>query len=255
MAVDADDVSGPAIVGLAENFAHGARVESHRHARGQLLHAIGGVMTVDVPDGAWVVPPERALWLPPNLVHGIRMSGPVAMRTLYLVPAVAQHLPATCHVVAVTPLLRALILDLVEGRAAQDEARRTLVTTLFLDELATLPALPLSCPMPADPRLRRVCRALAARPAARADLDACAALAGMSRRSFSRHFRDATGMSPDEWRSQNLALTGLERLAAGQSVTQVALDLGYASPGAFSAMMRRLVGEAPSRYFAREGAL
>ena len=39
------------------------------------------------------------------------------------------------------------------------------------------------------------------------------------------------------------------RLAAGQPVTRVALDLGYASPSAFGAMFRRAFGTTPSRYF------
>ena len=41
----------------------------------------------------------------------------------------------------------------------------------------------------------------------------------------------------------------MEMLAAGQSVTTVALDLGYDSPSAFTAMFRRTLGTTPRRYF------
>lgn len=41
----------------------------------------------------------------------------------------------------------------------------------------------------------------------------------------------------------------MPRLAAGEAVTSVALDLGYETPGAFAAMFRRLMGTTPSRYF------
>ena len=46
--------------------------------------------------------------------------------------------------------------------------------------------------------------------------------------------------------------TDLPRLAAGEAVTTVALDLGYDSPAAFSTMFKRLMGIAPNRY--RTGA-
>ena len=40
----------------------------------------------------------------------------------------------------------------------------------------------------------------------------------------------------------------LPRLAAGERVTTIALDLGYESPAAFTTMFKRLLGVAPSRY-------
>ncbi|MBF3363023.1 helix-turn-helix domain-containing protein, partial [Pseudomonas aeruginosa] len=42
----------------------------------------------------------------------------------------------------------------------------------------------------------------------------------------------------------------LPRLAAGEAVARIAVDLGYQTPSAFSAMFRRLTGSTPSRYFA-----
>lgn len=41
----------------------------------------------------------------------------------------------------------------------------------------------------------------------------------------------------------------LPRLAAGEPVTTVALEMGYDTPGAFSAMFKRLLGASSSRYF------
>jgi AraC-like DNA-binding protein len=70
----------------------------------------------------------------------------------------------------------------------------------------------------------------------------------MGRRAFTRAFRRETGMSFGEWRQQACLLVALPRLAAGQPVTAVALDLGYESPAAFSTMFKRLLGMAPSQY-------
>ena len=71
---------------------------------------------------------------------------------------------------------------------------------------------------------------------------------GMGRRAFTRAFRRETGMSFAEWRQQACLLVALPRLAAGEPVTAIALDLGYDSPAAFATMFKRLSGMPPSRY-------
>jgi AraC-like DNA-binding protein len=71
---------------------------------------------------------------------------------------------------------------------------------------------------------------------------------GMGRRAFTRAFRRETGMSFAQWRRQACLLMAIPRLAAGDPVTAVALDLGYESPAAFATMFKRVVGVAPSRY-------
>ena len=74
-----------------------------------------------------------------------------------------------------------------------------------------------------------------------------AADAGMSRRTFTRLFRAQTGASFAAWRQQGLQ-AAIARLTQGQSVTRVALDLGYASPSAFASAFRRVLGATPSAY-------
>jgi AraC-like DNA-binding protein len=44
-------------------------------------------------------------------------------------------------------------------------------------------------------------------------------------------------------------LAALERLACGEPIAVVALDLGYRNPSSFSAMFRRALGTTPSAYF------
>lgn len=71
----------------------------------------------------------------------------------------------------------------------------------------------------------------------------------MSRRAFTRFFRKETGISLSTWRQQAAVFTALPRLAAGEAVTAVALDLGYDSVAAFTTMFRRTMGTAPRAYF------
>ena len=66
--------------------------------------------------------------------------------------------------------------------------------------------------------------------------------------TLTRMFRRETGQSFSAWRQRVRLLEALARLGAGESVTNVALDVGYDSPSAFTAMFRRELGAAPRRY-------
>jgi AraC-like DNA-binding protein len=102
--------------------------------------------------------------------------------------------------------------------------------------------------MPRDKRLVRICKMLQQDPANDGDLDCWAREAGMARRTLTRLFREETNMSFAAWRQQIRLLEALARLAVGQPITAVALDVGYNSPSAFTAMFRRIFGTTPSQY-------
>ena len=74
-----------------------------------------------------------------------------------------------------------------------------------------------------------------------------------SERTVARLFLSETGLSFGAWRQQARVLEAMGRLGGGAPVTQVALDLGYDSVSAFSAMFRRAAGASPSAY--RHGAV
>jgi AraC-like DNA-binding protein len=116
------------------------------------------------------------------------------------------------------------------------------------DELAGLEPEPLHLPLPADSRLRSVTDTLIADPADGRDLKAWATTAGASERTLARLFVKETGMTFGTWRQRRRLLAAIGRLAEGQSVTSVALDLGYDSPSAFITMFRRTLGATPGRY-------
>lgn len=65
---------------------------------------------------------------------------------------------------------------------------------------------------------------------------------------MSRRIRDETGMSFRELRRQARILASLERLALGQAVTCVALDVGFDNPSAFIHAFRAVTGKTPGRF-------
>ena len=235
------------VAAMAKRFADGHRIPPHCHLGSQFVHAVSGVMTVETERGTWVVPPDRALWLPAGVRHAIGMAGSVDMRTLYIRQDASACLPEDCVVLGVTPLLRELIVRATEWPILYDEdGPAAAVMGLILAEIAAMPALPLHLPMPTDRRLIRVCRRVQADLAGGHSREAAAHGVGLSGRSLSRLFRMETGLGFSEWRQQARLLAALSRLAAGESVTSVALGLGYASPSAFTAMFRRALGTTPA---------
>jgi AraC-like DNA-binding protein len=235
---------------MAKDFPDGFFIPPHAHPRNQLIHASSGVMRISTPQGAFVVPPHRAVWVPANVVHDVRMAGAVEMRTLYIVPDAIAALPEECCVVAVSPLLRELILRATTLPLLYDETGADgRIMALILDELRVLPVLPLNLPMPRDPRLARICRAMLDDPADTSTLARWGKRTGASSRTLARGFQHETGLTFGRWRQQARLLEALSRLAQGQSVTTIALDLGYDSPSAFTSMFRRALGRTPSSYF------
>ena len=253
---------------MAKTFAAGEHIPLHIHRRGQLLHAVSGIMRVETADAAWIVPPARALWLPPQLPHSVTMRGGVEMRTVYIDPSQCEGLPRQPVLVETTGLLRELILALLEEPADYDEGGRGgIVARLIQTELSRLrkrrtdllqtdssqmdlqqmDVPQINLPMPRDPRALRVAQALLDNSSLDHDLDRWAETAGASRRTLARIFRSETGLGFAEWRARLRAMDGLARLSDGASVAETAESVGYASPSAFSAMIHRTMGSPPRR--------
>ena len=241
------------LIVTARDYAPGEMFPSHSHARGQFACAARGVISVHTPQGNWLVPPQRACWVPAGLIHGMRMHGAVTMHNVFIDDSTVARmgLPHDCQVLDASPLLRQLLAEAVTLDAWYvEDARAGRLMALLLDEIAAARPLPLSAPLPQAPRLAQLCMELLQQPSLDSSLDAMAAQAGMSRRTFTRQFRVQTGLGFAQWRQQACLLAAISRLAQGQAVTRVALDLGYASPSAFTAAFRRVLGQAPSDYLA-----
>ncbi|HXQ41829.1 MAG TPA: helix-turn-helix transcriptional regulator [Candidatus Udaeobacter sp.] len=236
---------------LAEDHPRGHYIPPHTHRRGQLVFARSGVMQVETAAGLWIVPPQRAVWVPPRVRHAISCGSAVSLRTLYVSPAERRALPKGCAVLAVSPLLRELIIELCEGNPAPPRQRA--LSELVLSDLLELPAIPIHLPEPKEARLRRVTDALKRQPADERGLSAWASMAGASPRTLTRLFIAETGMTFRQWRRQLRFISAIERLAQHEPVTAVALDLGYSSVSAFIESFRKTFGVTPYRYFRNDG--
>jgi AraC-like DNA-binding protein len=233
---------------LAATYYGGFHIKPHRHHWGQLIYAASGVMRVRAGGTLWIVPPARAVWAPAGAEHEIRALGDFAMRTLYFPVAMTTGLPGECCALDVPPLLRELVLELVE-RCPVDEADEAgmRLAAVAVDCIARTRSLPLQLPLPRDPRALRLAEALGADPADAASLAELARTAGASARTIQRLFLAETGLPFAQWRQRLRLLHGAAALGVGKSVTEAGLEAGYAGTSAFIAAFRKHFGVTPSR--------
>jgi AraC-like DNA-binding protein len=242
------------------------RVVPHAHPWGQVAISTAGVVRVTMPHGTTIVPPSRALWIPPGIEHAVTVVEDTDLLTLYVDPGRHQRGPAArvadkgrwqeCRVLEASPLLLALALEL---EPSPDSARKPLqrdvlqrerrIAALLLDELRRAAQVPLGVGLPSEKRLRRLCESMLDDPSRHRSLDDWAAAAGASGRTIARLFRSELGTTFVRWREQVLLARAVPLAARRLSMTAIASELGYASPSAFAAMVRRSVGTSPRRFF------
>lgn len=240
-------------------LAHGRRLEAgltvrpHSHPRSQLLWALDGVLRVASGESVWIVPPSHAVWIPGGTLHDVATETTAEIRNLHVDPSCAPHLQTTggegCTVREMTSLMRALVLKFHESDlSAPFGARLMRLSAVALDEIAALAEAPLCLPGGRDARLVRLTRYLGARPGEPRGLAELAAEAGASPRTLERLFLKETGLTFRQWRNRLRMLSAIERLNRGQSSTEIAHSLGYASPSAFVAAFRQHFGRTPQGF-------
>lgn len=234
-------------------YQHGDTETPHSHNCSQLIHTLSGVVEVSTEMGIWMVPPGRGVWLPARVRHSLRFIGAVQARTVFVDPFARADLPAQCQVVQISPLLRELIFSSLAIPADYlPGGREERVMELLLDELRLLPVLPLYLPEPRDAQLLTICHEIQQALASSWELEELASQLEISGRTLSRRFQRETGLRFSDWVRRARLLAGINALAAGTPVLEVALELGYDSPSAFSAMFKRALGVSPSDYFSLE---
>jgi AraC-like DNA-binding protein/quercetin dioxygenase-like cupin family protein len=242
---------------VAQNYAKGVRLEPHMHREAQLVYAARGTMQVTTPKGRWLVPPDRAVWVPARLAHAIDVLADIEMRTLYfelswLKRASAGKNLRSEFVVRVSPLLHQAILALFE--AGNTAERTSLLIRLAMLELRRAEDSATFIPLPQEPRCRRAAEIVLAEPADGHEIDHLAHRVGTSARTLSRLFAAQTQLSFKRWCQRARIASAIERLSTDETipVKQLAAELGYASVPAFSHAFRQVTGKTPTE-FSRQG--
>lgn len=235
---------------MARDLPDGHRISPHHHRRAQLIYGTTGAITVVTDYGTWTVPGNRGVWIPAGVTHAMSCAGAVRLRTLYIEHNAASDLPAEPTVVSISPLLRELIddatripVDYLHG------SRDATVMDLLLTELRPIPVTALHLTLPEDAELARLCRAIQDAPGRPWTAPYAADYLHIRTRTLHRSFSAAAGMSLRHWVREARLMHAVTLLARKTPISTIAVDLGYGSPGAFTAMFRRTLGSTPSAYF------
>jgi AraC-like DNA-binding protein len=226
------------------------RIAGHAHPRAQILFPVDGVYRVNTPIGNWVVPPTQAIWIPPHIHHEVFANSSMNSLILFVDEAYTYPLPHECIVINVSPLLHELFYKAIEfGNDYSPGDKKSRFFSVLLDELNDMGPAPLHLPMAKDNRLLRIIDILLNDPADNRSLSELSQHVGASERTVARKFIKETGFTFTDWRKQHRLLEAIDRLAQGEAVGTIALDLGYKSSSAFIAMFRRSLGVSPGHYF------
>lgn len=245
----ASSSQGPPLYAVISRSNSVRETATHRHARGQLLGATQGLLSVEGDNSRWVVPATHAVWIPPDVPHGLRSHGPFSGWSVYVAQTACEVMPAAPCTLAISSLLQAAVARAASWpRGVPLDAAQFRLAAVILDEIRSLPQAELGLPMPQDARLLKIARALSDKPDDDRPMQAWAEWAGIASRTLTRRFVAETGFSFTEWRQRVRLLRALELLAAGKPVTSIALDLGYGNVSAFIALFRRTFGVTPGHY-------
>ena len=232
----------------------GGTSSAHSHARGHLVYAARGVLSVHTERGTSIVPANRVAWVPAGFGHHHRAHGHTDMRIVFVTASLARLLPGQPAVFLASDLAREVLLTLTGPRYNDPAERgrrrsaRARLHRVLVDELYEAREQPLQLPEPRDDRLRAVAQKLYENPADNTSLAELGQSIGASARTLSRLLRNELGMTFYEWRTQLRIYHALVLLAEGHDTTHVAHACGWANPSSFIAAFANLIGTTPGRH-------
>lgn len=227
------------VIGHAASFAPGASVPWHRHGRGQLALTLSRVMRVETPDQVWLVPRGSVLWLPAGTPHRSLAPEERLMRSLYVRDDAPVPLPGRPTAVEQGTPLADMVTWLAETYDADrlDRAWST-VADAALALVRPGPGVSVRMRRPTDPSVAALADAILADPADPRDLEWWGDALGVSPRTLRRRVLAETGMRYRDWRRYLALAVAAERLLGGESVTEAAHGVGFASASSFIASFR-----------------
>lgn len=224
-------------------------VEAHTHTWGQLTYISDGVMTIFTPQGSFVIPPQQALWIPPNVAHETYCRYGGHFRSVYIDQKYQCVLGSQANSLVVDPLLKAMILEICtwsDDYTLDDKTLR--FVEVFIDRLEQAPTSDFFIPRAQDSRLHPIVSELYANPGCSLTLEQWGQTVGASSRTLNRLFHKSFDMGFSQWKQKLRALRAVEMLNAGQSQQAIAQQLGFESSSAFNTAFKKVLGVPPKQY-------
>lgn len=223
----------------------------HAHDWNQLVYAIDGALTVSTDRQTYVISPDQAVWLPTGVPHAVGSLLGAEFRSVWIANEAGRALPPSPTVLAVSPLLKALIVEAAEiGGKHLTDGYPDRIAMMILDQLGRASKLSAALPWPKDSRLLLLCEALYLDPSDERTAEEWAAELGMSSRTLARRFEAELSSTLRSWKRRLRLFRAIELLGGGMSVTATAMELGYGSASAFIFAFKSEMGCSPYVYMA-----
>ena len=224
-------------------------VEKHQHNWGQFVYANQGVMAVITDGGRYLIPPEQGVWVPAKVEHEIITSTDVELTSLYIDNEQSNEFLHSCQVLNVSPFLKVLLNEAKNiDSEYQWQSTQGRLLRLIRDQISTATIIDLQLPYPKDKRLKEIISRIQKFPALKTDLNSWGKFVGASVRTLSRTFKRETGITYSEWKQRLSIQIAIKQLYMGESVGNIAINLGYESSSAFIYMFKKHMKVTPSNY-------
>ncbi len=249
---DADAIAAN-VVGIAADVGkHDSGM--HEHKKGQLLYAPQGCMTFALDNSICILPPTKAVWIPPHTSHRAVMTNVVAYRSLYF-DCSKYNCPDEIVMIEVNDLLKALIDKMALWEWDIEETKTQATSTLFWEEFYQAKQFEFSLPLPSDRRLTGFRKAMTKGDFIAPELNQLSQTVGASSKTITRLFKAETGMSYQDWRQQWRLLKAIELLCEERQVSDVAHCLEFSSDSAFIAFFKKQTGQTPLSFMKHRSLL
>jgi AraC-like DNA-binding protein len=249
LALDAPKGAGFAFNNRARNTFY----DWHRHDYHQLIYAITGATQLETHDARFLLPPQRAAWIPAGVSHRTLISE-IEGVSLYFEPGSVSDPTGRVRILASPPFMREMIVYASRWPlelSLSDRVAQSYFQTLALligDWLDKEP--PLWLPRSDHPSIARAMDYAVFRPGA-ASLAGALVAAGLSERTFRRVFLRETSLTWQSWLARLRMMAAMGHLAEGARVTDVAGEVGFSSLSAFAKTFTQFTGETPTQFRTR----
>ncbi|HFE2914970.1 TPA: helix-turn-helix domain-containing protein [Klebsiella pneumoniae] len=185
------------------------------------------------------------------ITYSYRLLSHTALRAVYFsVSLISEYSHFArndrVHVIDAVPLVKGLIAGLFIND--YHSLRKRKMALLLMEINGEAPSVPAELPVPQDARLLRAAEELMLSHRWETPLTDMADIANMSERSFSRLFLRDTGFSFRTWKQRARIYASLVLLSDNVPVKQIAWQLGFSSPAAYSAAFRAVMGINPGNF-------
>ncbi len=237
---------------LSNEFKAMTQITSHNHPWSQLAYSCSGIMHIETDSGIFVIPPEQALWIPPNMRHQHFCKNKVSYRSLHIDAKFSELLGNKVRTLMVDPLLKSLILEISSWPKDYEEtAQKHRLILVLLDRLFMAQSNELFMPTAHDKRLFPIIETLNEQPNNKDTLEQWAPKVGASSRTLNRLFNQNFGMGFSRWKQKLRILKSLELLDSKTPLADIAFELGYESTSAFSTSFKKQMNCSPKKYFVK----